>query len=223
MAELQWPPDSHTVFVPPGTVPPEQPELPKQPISPDGGEAPNNHGCATGKGLSELSTEIPEELSDVAVGATFVTMSKDRNAETEMETPVLPQEEPSSSILDNQAYIKLVEDIVYLGDELAKIRTTLPEAAVGLAEYVAAQLEEILDRNGVTPIEEETRYDVRRHQVVPMRLVADGADIIRTIEPGWCLENRILRRARVEVADPEEPRPSVSPDDRTMDHQTQII
>ena len=201
MAELQWPPESHTVFVPSGAVLQEHPELPEDT------EATINHDCVTGKCPSELSAQIPEALSEGTTGLAFVEMSKDRNTETE--TLVSSQKEFLSSILDNQAYIKLVEDVVSLGDEVAKLRITLPEAAVGFAEYVTAQLEEILDRNGVIPIEEETRYDVRRHQVVPMQLVPDGVEIIQTIKPGWRLGNRIFRRACVKVAVPEDPyRPS---------------
>lgn len=111
-------------------------------------------------------------------------------------TPV----EPVPSILDNRPYVKLLEDLFLLSSEVSRISEKSNDANVqAFAEHVYERLEDVFERNGLTPIDSEKEFDVRRHQSVPVTVVPDGTPISETLLQGWCLESRVMRRAKVKV------------------------
>lgn len=103
------------------------------------------------------------------------------------------------SKLDNKNWLKMQEEVIRLGDELDKLMPALLPDAKSIAGHIADRLTEILDRNGAEMIDSETVFDIRRHQPIPSRPVPDGTPIIKVISPGWRVEDRVLRRAKVEV------------------------
>ena len=120
------------------------------------------------------------------------------------ETPIAEEasvQEKSVSILDNKPYAKIVEDLFQLSSEMERIGgKTRDEGMKSIAEHVFMRLEEIFERNGLTPIDGETSFDVRRHKPEPASVVADGSEIAETLSPGWSLDERVMRRAKVRIA-----------------------
>ena len=113
----------------------------------------------------------------------------------------VPIPEKSVSILDNKPYVKIVEDLFQLSSEMERIGGKMrDEGMKSIAEHVFMRLEEIFERNGLSPIDGETSFDVRRHKPEPASVVADGSEIAETLSPGWSLDERVMRRAKVRIA-----------------------
>jgi molecular chaperone GrpE (heat shock protein) len=104
-------------------------------------------------------------------------------------------------LLNNKAWIKLTEECVSLFDELDRKSATMDARRQELAGYVCSQLEEILERCGVTIISGDSAFDERRHRPYPaVSRVATGTVIAETLSPGFVVGPRVLRRARVRLA-----------------------
>ncbi|MDO4571691.1 MAG: hypothetical protein Q4D38_15015 [Planctomycetia bacterium] len=131
-----------------------------------------------------------------------------------IENPIesVPEEaEKEDSLLDNRPLVKLTENVVRLGDDIARHLPTLSQEAAEFAQYVSGRLDEMLLRCGVEPIEDETSFHIVRHQTVPPRNIPNGTPITATLVPGLRLEERVLRRAKVTVE------LDVSPQDESQD------
>lgn len=98
----------------------------------------------------------------------------------------------------------LIAEAVTLMDEYDQLLPRLDGSLRELASNVIDRLQISLERAGLDRIENETVYDVLRHQTVPMRLTANGAPIQQTLEPGLAHGQKVLRRAKVEVSNAEQ-------------------
>ena len=108
-------------------------------------------------------------------------------------------------LLNNKAWIKLTQECVTLFDELDRKSTSMDPRRQELAGYVCSQLEEILERCGVTIISGDSTFDDRRHRPYPaVSRVAAGTAIAETLSPGFVVGPRVLRRARVRLAEETE-------------------
>ena len=108
-------------------------------------------------------------------------------------------------LLNNKAWIELTEECVSLFDELDRKSATMDARRQELAGYVCSQLEEILERCGVTIISGDSAFDERRHRPYPaVSRVATGTVIAETLSPGFVVGPRVLRRARVRLAEETE-------------------
>ena len=103
------------------------------------------------------------------------------------------------SLLDNRPLVKLAENVVRLGDDIARHLPTLSAEAAEFAQYVSGRLDEMLLRCGLEPIEDETEFHIVRHQAVPPGNIPNGTPITATLVPGLRLEEKVLRRAKVAV------------------------
>ncbi len=119
---------------------------------------------------------------------------------TAIQPPPAPQSCPPATNLDNPPWLTLVEDNTALLNELDEMLSQLDPAARPLAEHVKTRLQEILERSGVARIENETNFDIARHQAWPPVRAPQGAPIAATIEPGLAVGPRVFRRARVRLA-----------------------
>src|SRR6266702_3729838 len=108
-------------------------------------------------------------------------------------------------LLNNKAWIKLTQECVTLFDELDRKSANMDPRRQELAGYVCSQLEEILERCGVTIISGDSAFDERRHQPYPaVSRVAAGTVIAETLSPGFVVGPHVLRRARVRLAEETE-------------------
>ncbi len=103
--------------------------------------------------------------------------------------------------LDNKPWLELVKECTDFLTEIDEMVPRLVPAARPTAEHVRARLMEILERAGVSRIEGDDRFDIARHQPWPPQRVTQGAIIAETTVPGLAIGPRILKRAKVKVAD----------------------
>jgi hypothetical protein len=110
----------------------------------------------------------------------------------------------SDYALNNKQWMKLVEEIVVLIEELARHRSNLDSLARELADHVILRLEEILERSGVGVIANEAMFERSRHEPEKGTTYARPGDaIFETIRPGLAVGRRVLRRAVVRLAKSE--------------------
>lgn len=138
-------------------------------------------------------------------------MAASEPAQTGHEEPGAPSPTPAwppVDSLNNRPWIKLAEDCVALYDELDHHLTALDAGGRDLAEHVCLRLQEILQRNDVTIIDEDGGFERTLHQ--PTGGSAGGGSEPRQVtilSPGFRVGRRILRRARVQLNPPQTPTP----------------
>jgi hypothetical protein len=110
-------------------------------------------------------------------------------------------EAASTSRLNDDHWIGLVEECVKLFDELDRHSLHFDPASRDLAEHVESRLQEILERSGVHIIANETKFDRNRHQPERASGVSAGSAIAETLSPGFTVDGRVLRRARVRLTE----------------------
>lgn len=120
-----------------------------------------------------------------------------------LHSPVPDAAQPASGDpLDNKPWISLVEDCVELVDELDRVIDSLDPPRQEMVEHAIDRLREILERSSVDVITEEASFDRNRHKPVnPAPGLSSGAPIAQTLSPGFAVGRRVLRRARVKLAD----------------------
>ena len=76
-------------------------------------------------------------------------------------------------------------------------------------ELVHRQLEQVLEREGLSPVETAGKFDPHVHEaLLTQPSAADEGDVIEVLQKGYRLGDRVLRPARVVVAGPREDRAS---------------
>ena len=113
--------------------------------------------------------------------------------------PATATEDQSEEKIGHQSLFDLMKDCADLLTQLEDMDEKLDAKAKPLAEHLRVTLQEMLERAGAMRIEEETAFDVTRHQVIPARRVKTGEQISETLEPGYLFDRRVLKRARVRV------------------------
>lgn len=160
---------------------PEDPQLSADPPR----SVPSGQSPPTADGLT--SADGPPPVLQVGTPATADSYDSPRSVENPLE---------------NRAWLRVVEEMVMLFEEVERIGTSLSASERTIAEHTQLRLQEILERAGVGLIAEDTAFDRTRHQPEPRGAqVARGAAIARTLSPGFVVGPRVLRRARVQVED----------------------
>lgn len=102
--------------------------------------------------------------------------------------------------LDNRQWLALAQECVDLYDELDLLSPRLDSQRQEMADHVLHRLRELLERSGLAIISGDTSFDRRRHQADPSSTQAEqGAEISETVSPGFAVDRRVLRRARVRL------------------------
>jgi hypothetical protein len=146
-------------------------------------------------------------LSGMVVFSQRIThIQQPRPASEQPEATPEPQKLPdplhSANSLDNKPWVNLVEECVALVDEVDRLRLSLDPMASDFADHVSCRVLEILERSGVTIIFGDASFDRNRHEPeTPSDSVAEGTPILEFLSPGFSVERRIFRRARVKVTD----------------------
>lgn len=108
---------------------------------------------------------------------------------------------PGQDFIANQPWIALIERCVGLFDELDRLNPRLDAPRREIADQVLERLQEILEASGVRTIQGDTNFDRSLHELVAASgAVNAGATIIETVSPGYAVDRRVLRRARVRIA-----------------------
>jgi hypothetical protein len=109
---------------------------------------------------------------------------------------------PAAPLTPTEQTERLVADIARYFDEIDLRVRSMESSERELAEQVLLRIEEIFGRCGVDTIEGDVVFDRLRHQPDPGGpLGSNGAPIAATLSPGFMLASRVLRRARVRLAD----------------------
>jgi molecular chaperone GrpE (heat shock protein) len=105
-------------------------------------------------------------------------------------------------LLANKPWVRLVEECVTLFDEIERLHSSLDDSSRDFADHVKCRFLEILERSGVTIISGDALFDGARHQADSLPgEVADNTPITETLSPGFSVERRVFRRARVKIAE----------------------
>ena len=116
-----------------------------------------------------------------------------------------PSEETSNfggaSPLEEGRWMKLVEECVEIVDELVEHMGSFDAPRREVAGHVILRLEEILGRSGVEIISNDTIFDRARHKPDADHSALDNSTTVgQILSPGFAVEPRVLRRARVRLA-----------------------
>ncbi len=115
------------------------------------------------------------------------------------QSPPCAAPETPADPLDNQPWLKLVEECVDLFDELDGQLECLDAGGPEIAEHVCLRLQEIMQRCGVELIDQPGAFERTLHQPIGTRTGLSTA-AVSIISPGFRVGRRILLRARVRFA-----------------------
>lgn len=103
-------------------------------------------------------------------------------------------------MLSNSSWVKLVEECIELFSEIERWRQAPSELEQNLVEHILYRLTEILQRSGVTLIDNDAEFDPRRHECDPFWAeVPPGACIVKTIRHGFAVGRRVFLKAVVQI------------------------
>jgi hypothetical protein len=109
------------------------------------------------------------------------------------------------SDLDNETWLKLVQECVDLFDELDRSKNDLDAAPRAISQHVMDRYLEIFERCGLEIISGNEHFDRNRHSIIDSASSSKKELYVdEVISPGFAIGNRVLRRAHVRVVAPAE-------------------
>lgn len=120
-------------------------------------------------------------------------------SQTVAQSPLKEEPVSSKADLENGPWIGLVEDCVALIGEFDRHKISFDPQCQEIVDHTVLRLEEVLVRSRVEIISDEVDFDRNRHKPDAEDSSTDGT-IIETISPGFAVEQRVLRRARVRLS-----------------------
>lgn len=153
-------------------------------------------------GLFTKAKLILERLPPLKLKPRYTTLAPAVPAHEPSTVPVPPavKDDPVSEIPGHASLFKTLKDCTDLLTELEDMHEKLDERARPLSEHIRINLQEMVERAGAIRIENESSFDVSRHQSVPVARVSPGTSITETIEPGYVFDGRVIKRAKVVIA-----------------------
>lgn len=142
---------------------------------------------------------IPLEQNLPAI-AVPETMAEEPPVEDKMQAA--PEYQP-----DLRELTEVLEDCVSLFDEIDGQIPLLDPSAEEIARHVCDRLQEILERAGMTVIAEDAKFDRRFHKPEKKTAGVTGGDTrwhAQILSPGFQLNRRVYRRARVRLTSIED-------------------
>jgi hypothetical protein len=117
----------------------------------------------------------------------------------ERRAPVAP--EPRQAAPGSVNGTRLAQDLASLFDDLDLQLESMEHVQRSKVRMVLGRLAETLERAGVGRIDGDSTFDLLRHQPDANGELGNPGDrIARTLSPGFVLDGRVIRRARVELA-----------------------
>lgn len=127
------------------------------------------------------------------------TFEEPKDAEEPVEQEILPTEyDCQPSLLDNSEYMSLAQQCCDMLKELDVMYKQIPNDQVkNLILQQKTRIREALILSGATLIDEETEFNLLRHQSVDSGIVKNGTPITETVEPGVEIEGRVMVKAKI--------------------------
>lgn len=100
-------------------------------------------------------------------------------------------------MLSNTPWVKLVEECVELYSEIDDLLPNMTESQQQLGRHIIDRLAGILQRSGISLIDDDTEFDPRRHKAESD--VPPGTTIVKTLRRGFALGRRVFLKAVVQV------------------------
>lgn len=146
----------------------------------------------------KVESQVAEEPVAVTVSEPEAS-EEPKDMEEPLEQDVLPTEQDSQpSLLDNSEYMSLAQQCCDMLKELDVMYKQIPNDQV--KNFILQQktrIREALILSGATLIDEETEFNLLRHQSVNGGIVKNGTLITETVEPGVEIEGRVMIKAKV--------------------------
>lgn len=106
----------------------------------------------------------------------------------------------NESLLDNKPLVKMFEESTCIIKNLERIRPAFEsDDCQDLINTVREQLIQAMVLSGGKTIDNERQFDILRHKSLKGVRANEGDEIIKTLEPGVSLEERVFLKAIVEV------------------------
>ena len=109
-----------------------------------------------------------------------------------------------------RAHERLVKELLPVLDDLERALEAAAQHEEAKLEdgvtLVHRQLEQLLEREGLAPVETDGKFDPHVHEaLLTQPSAAEEGAVIEVLQKGYRLGDRVLRPARVVVAGPKEP------------------
>lgn len=142
------------------------------------------------------TTEFSAEMIEAPLDVPPINTTAEHNKSALLqEIPI-----PENSLLDNSDYIKLVSENCQLLEKLDELSEKMnDDDSLKIIRYVKKQLRTCLVNAGASTIEEETTFNLLRHEPIGDIIAKNGEIIANTIEPGIAVENRVFIKAKVTI------------------------
>ena len=120
----------------------------------------------------------------------------------EPEEMIFEMEKELPSLLDNRIFIKLVEECVDIMNEFESFIDRMEtDEGREVAQMIVRRLQESLERLGLSRIDDvNVPFSILLHNPEPMMPVADGEALEKVLLSGLKIENRVFRKAKVQIS-----------------------
>lgn len=118
-----------------------------------------------------------------------------------IEDEVVETDNTPPSLLENAKFIKLVEECVDAMNEFESYTDRMEtEEGKAMTKMIVMRLQESLERSGLERIDDINEpFSILKHKHEPMMPVAEGETLNEIIAPGLAIENRVFRKAKVNI------------------------
>lgn len=141
----------------------------------------------------EENGNIAHPYEDVESADDDKSSSKEKKEESE--------EPVTASLLDNKPLVKMFEECASIIKKLEQIRPAFKsDDSQDLINTVREQLVQAMMLSGGKTINNEKEFNTLRHKCLKGIRANDGDKIIKMLEPGVMLEERVFVKALVEIA-----------------------
>lgn len=126
----------------------------------------------------------------------------DKSSSKEKKKELEESEEPvTASLLDNKPLVKMFEECAGIIKKLEQIRPAFEsDDSQDLINTIREQLVQAMMLSGGKTINNEKEFNTLRHKCLKGIRANDGDKIIKMLEPGVMLEERVFVKALVEIA-----------------------
>ncbi len=123
--------------------------------------------------------------------------------ETIPETPKIPVESPTSLIVEREPEPSVAaREIIKLRDWILLAQSEGDSSSPKVLEAIYQQLEQILAKEGVKPLEETGQFNYERHKVISTQKTDDPDKddwVCETVKPGYLFDGKLIRPQEVIV------------------------
>ncbi len=115
--------------------------------------------------------------------------------------PSSQEVEEKRTLLENEAFVKLVEECVDTMKEFdGYINRLESDESKMIIELIIKRIHELLERAGLDRIDDvNTPFSVLLHLPVPLEPVMEGVPVRKILQTGLILDNRVFVKAKVEI------------------------